>query len=164
MFSRRTTRRVVSVVPFLVVAFLLAACGGGKSGSGTGGVAASSTSTGGAGRHVTAVETEYKITLSTTSLQPGATTFVAMNKGHLSHSLEIDGPGVSDQRIAGTISPGSSKQLTVTLQKGTYEIYCPVDSHKSLGMDIHVTVGSAGAGGTQGTGSTSTNSTTTGGY
>jgi uncharacterized cupredoxin-like copper-binding protein len=87
-----------------------------------------------------------------------------MNKGHLSHSLEIDGPGVSDQRIPGTISPGSSKQLTVTLQKGTYEIYCPVDSHKSLGMLIHVTVGSGGAGGSQGTGSTSTNSTTNGGY
>jgi uncharacterized cupredoxin-like copper-binding protein len=28
----------------------------------------------------------------------------------------------------------------VTLQTGTYEIWCDVDSHKSLGMDLTITV------------------------
>jgi uncharacterized cupredoxin-like copper-binding protein len=150
-----------------MVVFALAACGGGssRSGAGTGGVAGTTAQV--SGRQVVATETEYKISLSTTHLVPGRTTFVAMNKGHVSHSLEINGPGVSHQRIAGTVSPGSSKRLTVTLQKGSYEIYCPVDGHKNLGMDLHVTVGGASTGSTGGMmhgGTTTTGgSTTTGG-
>jgi hypothetical protein len=34
--------------------------------------------------------------------------------------------------------------LTVTLQPGRYEIHCPVDGHKTMGMDTHFTVGGAG--------------------
>lgn len=121
---------------------VLAACGGGSS---SGGVAGASKTIAGAHR-VTAVETEYRIVLSQTSFSPGTYTFVAMNKGHVGHSLEIDGPGVSDQRIAGTIAPGSSKQLTVTLQKGSYEVYCPIDSHKKLGMLTDIKVGAIATG------------------
>ncbi len=56
------------------------------------------------------------------------------------HALEIDGPGVSD-KASDTVSPGSSTSLTVTLRKGSYELYCPVDGHKDLGMDTTITVG-----------------------
>ncbi|MDQ6657996.1 MAG: hypothetical protein M3Z00_07200 [Actinomycetota bacterium] len=28
----------------------------------------------------------------------------------------------------------------MTLQKGTYELYCPVGNHKQMGMDTHITV------------------------
>jgi len=126
---------------FLPVVFALAACGGGSSNSAKSNAAGAATTAGSTGRQVTAVETEYHIQLSTTSLQPGLTTFVAMNKGKVAHSLEVDGPGVSDKRVTGTVAPGSSMQLTVTLRKGSYEIYCPVDGHKGLGMDLHVTVG-----------------------
>ncbi len=59
------------------------------------------------------------------------------------HSLEIDGPGVSDQRISGVAPAGQSSTLTVTLQPGSYEIYCPVANHKAMGMDTHITVGAA---------------------
>jgi len=104
------------------------------------------------------METEYKIVLSQTTLSPGKTTFVAVNKGHTAHSLEVDGPGVSNQRIPGTIPPGSSKTLTVTLQKGSYEIFCPVDSHKQLGMVVHVTVGGTGHANTHTTTGSSTKS------
>jgi hypothetical protein len=37
--------------------------------------------------------------------------------------------------------------LTVTLQPGRYEIHCPVDGHKTMGMDTHFTVGGAGGAG-----------------
>jgi uncharacterized cupredoxin-like copper-binding protein len=30
--------------------------------------------------------------------------------------------------------------MTVTLQKGTYEVYCPVDGHKERGMQTKITV------------------------
>ena len=31
--------------------------------------------------------------------------------------------------------------LTVTLQDGTYELYCSVPGHKQAGMDTSITVG-----------------------
>jgi plastocyanin len=127
-------------LPLLLVALTLSACGSGSS-SGSGGVAGTTSSVG--GRHVVVTETEYKLQLSTMHLQPGRTTFVAVNKGHVGHSLEIDGPGVEDERIAGTIMPGSSKRISVTLRKGSYELYCPIDAHKGLGMEVHVGVGGA---------------------
>ena len=141
----------------LSAVFALAACGGGSSSSMPSGGVKGAAKTMAGGHRVTATETEYKIVLSQTTLSPGTYTFVAMNKGHIGHSLEIDGPGVSDKRIGGTIPPGSSKTLTVTLGKGTYEVYCPVDSHKKLGMDTHVMVG----GSAQGSSPASTGSSTT---
>jgi uncharacterized cupredoxin-like copper-binding protein len=38
------------------------------------------------------------------------------------------------------INSGQSAQLKVTLQKGTYDLYCSVPGHKQAGMDVKVTV------------------------
>lgn len=89
---------------------------------------------------MTATETEFHIVLSTTSFHPGIYKFVAVDKGHASHNLVITGPGVSQAKTAGLISSGGSESVTVTLQKGTYDIYCGVPGHKALGMDVHITV------------------------
>ena len=91
------------------------------------------------GTVVTANESDFKISLSSTTFTPGRYTFIAKNVGQTAHALEIDGPGVSDRKTP-TISPGASTPGTVALQKGSYEIYCPVDSHKAMGMDLHITV------------------------
>lgn len=135
-----------AVVVAVGAALVLAACGGGSSSSMPSGGVAGASKTMAGGHRVTAVESEYKIVLSQTTFSPGTYTFVAMNKGHVGHSLEIAGPGVSNRRIAGTVSPGSSKELTVTLQKGSYEVYCPIDSHKKLGMLDTIKVGGSGHG------------------
>ena len=91
------------------------------------------------GTAVTASETEYKITLSRTSFTAGTYTFVVKDTGAVSHALEIKGQGID----AGTeiLQPGQSRNLTVTLKPGTYDVFCPVDGHKGLGMNltIHVT-------------------------
>lgn len=169
MRSPRSTtwRGAATLAPLLAVVAALAACGGGggKAAPSTSGVAGTS-ATKGAGHQVTVTETDFKLQLSPSSLQPGPTTFTAMNNGHVAHSLEVDGPGVSDQRIPGTIAPGSSKTLTVTLKAGTYEIYCPVDGHKGLGMDLHVTVSGSGSSGMTGTtpAPATTGSSSGGGY
>jgi uncharacterized cupredoxin-like copper-binding protein len=97
-------------------------------------------SSGGSSQRLTATESEFKIQLSAKTLHAGPTTIIAVNKGHVAHSLEVDGPGVSDKRIAGTIAPGKSMSLHVALRKGGYEVYCPVDGHKGLGMDTHIKV------------------------
>jgi plastocyanin len=88
---------------------------------------------------VTATETEFHIALSTMTFHPGTYKFVAMDKGSASHNLVITGPGVS---LAKTdlVSPGESGSVTVTLQKGSYDVYCGVPGHKALGMDVHITV------------------------
>jgi uncharacterized cupredoxin-like copper-binding protein len=118
------------------------ACGGGGSSSGGGSNATpASTATSGAagGTAVTATETDFKIALSRSAFTPGTYTFTAQNKGQTVHALEIDGPGVAGRKSA-TISPGASTNLTVALRTGSYELFCPVDGHKDLGMDLHITV------------------------
>jgi uncharacterized cupredoxin-like copper-binding protein len=89
---------------------------------------------------VTAVETEFHIKLSKTTYTPGRYTFVAENKGHVTHSLEITGPGLSSPHTK-NLNPGQSARLTVTFKKGTYDVFCPVPGHKMLGMNVNLGVG-----------------------
>jgi uncharacterized cupredoxin-like copper-binding protein len=71
-------------------------------------------------------------------------TFQAQNSGKFPHALTVDGPGVSDQATS-KLSPGQSGSVTVTLQAGTYTVYCPVDGHRAKGMLTHITVGGGAA-------------------
>lgn len=88
--------------------------------------------------------TDFHLALSDQPLTPGTYTFAAINAGHDEHAIEIDGPGVSDLRTPGVVQPGQSASLTVTLQPGTYDIYCPVGDHRAMGMEVHFTVNNAG--------------------
>jgi uncharacterized cupredoxin-like copper-binding protein len=92
------------------------------------------------GTTVTVKETEYKLELSQSTFSPGTYTFTAENDGGTTHALEIEGPGIEEQQT-GSLAPGASGSLTVTLQSGKYELYCPVDSHKDRGMEMDITVG-----------------------
>jgi plastocyanin len=87
--------------------------------------------------------TDFHLALSQQTFAPGAYTFVAVNSGQTVHAIELNGPGVSDQHTD-DVQPGQTTRLTVTLQPGSYEMYCPVDGHKTKGMDTHFTVGGAG--------------------
>lgn len=118
------------------------------------GSASASASTSPVGTSVTVGEKEYSLTLSQTQFAPGTYTFTAQNNGTVEHALAISGPGLTQVQTP-TLSPGSSAQLTVTLQGGSYELWCPIDAHKSLGMDTHIQVGSAGGGATGSTASPS---------
>lgn len=91
------------------------------------------------GTVVTVTETDFALALSQTTFTPGTYTFVAENNGNTTHALEIEGPGIEEQET-NDLSPGDSGQLTVELQAGTYELYCPVDGHKDRGMKTEITV------------------------
>ncbi|MGC0318567.1 plastocyanin [Kitasatospora acidiphila] len=104
----------------------------------------SSPTAGGQAATVTVTEKEYSLGLSQTQVAPGTYTFVADNAGTIAHALAISGPGVSPTQTS-AISPGSKAQFTVTLQQGSYELWCPIDGHKALGMDTHIRVGAAGS-------------------
>jgi len=129
-----TKTRLLAAASLALVGAVLVAGGSGSASRTTAGTTAIAAS------KVTATESEYKIVLSQTRLKPGTYAFVAINKGKIAHSLAVNGPGVAHKRIAGTIAPGTSKTLTVTLRKGSYDVYCPVTGHKALGMDRKVTV------------------------
>jgi uncharacterized cupredoxin-like copper-binding protein len=98
-------------------------------------------------------EVEYKLTLSPKRVPAGKTTLVVVDKGKVAHSLSIAGPGLNKRLIAGTIKPGSSRSITVTLKAGTYSLWCPVPGHAGLGMKTTLAVG---PGTTSGTGGTTT--------
>jgi plastocyanin len=146
----------------VVAAVVSGGCGGsGGSKNSASSAATSGSSGGGVIKTVTIHETEYKLNPNTVSVaKPGTYAFNAVNDGTTGHALEVEGNGV-ETKIS-TIDPGKSSTLKVTLPKnGTYEMYCPVDGHKALGMKGTITVGgSGGAGG--GTSTENTNTGTTG--
>jgi plastocyanin len=90
---------------------------------------------------VTATENEFSITLSQTTFKPGAYTFTVVNQGQAPHNLAIKGPGIEPEAMSTTIQNGATTPLTVTLQPGSYELWCTVDSHKGKGMDMTIQVG-----------------------
>ena len=124
----RLARGLVAVAALVA----MAGCGGASNSS------APSTATA-SGSSVAVTESEFSITLPSNTMQVGSYTFKVTNKGQFAHNLTIDGPGVEDKATP-TLSPGSSGDVAVNLQKGTYEFYCSVDSHKDMGMDVKVQV------------------------
>ena len=92
------------------------------------------------GKVVNVVEKEFSITMPKAAMVPGTYTFQVSNQGTISHNLTVSRPGVSTTGSS-TISPGQFADLTVTLQRGSSEFWCSVDSHKDQGMDLTVKVG-----------------------
>jgi len=159
--------RAAAVV--LVGASLAVAAGcGGSSSSSSDSTSASGGASGTPVKTVEIKETEFKLDPSTISLDKAGTyTFKAVNKGSFGHALEIEGNGVEEKTH--TIDAGGSATLTVKLQPGNYEIYCPVGNHRAMGMEGKVVVaGGSGSGGMttddSGGGTTTDDSSSGGGY
>jgi uncharacterized cupredoxin-like copper-binding protein len=74
----------------------------------------------------------------------GNTTFRVVNDGQTEHALEIEGAGIEEE--TDVLGPGESAELTVELEEGEYELYCPVGNHREQGMEGTLTVGSGTAG------------------
>jgi uncharacterized cupredoxin-like copper-binding protein len=91
-----------------------------------------------AGTVIDVDERDFTIELSTTEFAPGTYTFVATNNGQTTHALKIDGQGLEEETE--DIAPGDSASLSVTLEAGEYELYCPVGNHKDMGMELDITV------------------------
>jgi len=85
---------------------------------------------------------EWKVELSQQNIAEGPVTFVVTNSGQIPHAIEVEGQGI--EKEIETIQPGATGTLTLTLKRGRYEVYCPVGegSHKKLGMEARLTVGS----------------------
>ncbi len=94
---------------------------------------------------VSARLSEWTIQLSETTVPAGPVTFTVTNSGSIPHAFEVEGQGT--ERETPLIQPAATATLALTLEPGTYEVYCPVgeNSHKKLGMETHLMVVSPGS-------------------
>ncbi|MGH2822480.1 MAG: plastocyanin/azurin family copper-binding protein, partial [Thermoleophilaceae bacterium] len=65
------------------------------------------------------------------SAKPGKVTIDLTNESQVPHAVEVEGNGVEEETE--TITTSSAK-LSVDLEAGEYEFYCPVGNHKQAGM------------------------------
>lgn len=82
--------------------------------------------------------TEYEIRMPEAT-PAGPHRFRIANAGKTNHNFAIEGPGVT-QKMANDLTRGDSGEIVVTLQPGSYTIYCPVDGHRGKGMQRTLTV------------------------
>jgi uncharacterized cupredoxin-like copper-binding protein len=62
-----------------------------------------------------------------------------VNDGAMVHALDVERDG-EDVAESDSIDPGGSTTLEVTLEPGTYVLYCPIGGHRAAGMEITVQV------------------------
>jgi len=137
MTRTRHLRPVLVVLVAAAIAVGAAACGGGSSG---GSSQAGGSGGAGGGTPVDVTLKDFSIAVAGGStLAPGTYTFHVTNQGPSAHNLTINGPGVAN--AATPTFPSGTKDLTVTLKSGSYELFCSVPGHKQAGMDTHITVG-----------------------
>jgi len=124
-----TWRRTFAAVAATLLAFALSACGGSEPVP-EGSPPADAT-------HVTVSAKEYAYDVSSKTLEAGVVVFDLTNDGAMEHDLVLEGgPGGGTQ----IIGPGETDSFFVTLEPGTYTLYCSVGNHRAQGMEFTITV------------------------
>jgi plastocyanin len=135
-----TPRRLARGAAALAIAAgFLTACGGDSGDGAAASPPASESADGGAAESITATEADFTISLDDDSLSPGTYEITVDNEGKATHDLVVEKDGAD---VAGTdkIQPGESATLTVDLESGDYVFYCSIGTHRSMGMEIDVSV------------------------
>jgi plastocyanin len=116
-------RRAASLA---ALALAVAGCGSDEGGDGE-------ATSGTAQKTIVISETDYALDPGSVSLEePGTYAFDVVNEGEVAHALEIEGEGIEEETE--TLEPGERATLTVALEAGEYELYCPVGDHADRGM------------------------------
>jgi uncharacterized cupredoxin-like copper-binding protein len=71
---------------------------------------------------------EFRFTLSSSTVKAGKVTFKVTNKGKIPHDFSIGG------KTTALLKAGKSATLTVTLKKGSAAYKCSVPGHAAAGM------------------------------
>lgn len=80
---------------------------------------------------------EFGYRLSSTDIPAGAVSFELSNDGTMAHDLVLEGgPGGGTD----VINAGETATLNVTLEAGTYTLFCSVGNHRAQGMEVEITV------------------------
>ena len=142
-------RRPLHLVILVLAVLLSAGCGSDDNGETSGDTAAAG------GESVALTATEYKFDPADVTVDAaGKVTFTVSNDGQQTHALEVEGNGVEEE--TDSIAAGESGTLTVDLEPGEYEFYCPIDGHREQGMEGKIVVGGSSSGAGTTTGGTDT--------
>jgi plastocyanin len=142
---RRNPATALPVIALAGLALVAAGCGSSndnKSSSSSGGSSAPAkkkAAPSGGGATLSETATDFKFSQPSATAKAGTVTVALANNGQAPHAIEIEKTPAGDKKSA-VIQPGSSTKLTVKLPAGKYEFYCPVDSHKQMGMTGELTV------------------------
>jgi plastocyanin len=82
--------------------------------------------------HIDARSQGLKFTKKTVRLRHGRITFLMKNRQSLPHAIAVEGHGID--KDGKPVTKGGTSRVTVTLKKGRYVFYCPVDGHRAAGM------------------------------
>jgi uncharacterized cupredoxin-like copper-binding protein len=143
----KSRRRLATVLVLGAAALSLAAAGCGDDDDETTAVTPTTTETGatgptgaaGGGETVDISETEFALDPDSVDVKAGSVTFNVTNDGEIVHNLEVEGNGV-EETLPEDLAAGDSGELTVDLEPGSYEMYCPVGNHADQGMTGEITV------------------------
>ncbi len=94
----------------------------------------------GAPGSVTIHLSEYKLDPPALSLAAGTYDVTGVNRGTISHALELSGNGTDLHTKDFAYPPGHAEGFQVTLTPGTYQFFCPIDGHRGLGMQATLVV------------------------
>jgi plastocyanin len=142
-------QRITWVLALLLAAgvLLAAGCGDDDDDGGGGGAASTpeatedSSSAGGGGGEALTLTADPGGAISwepgELSAPAGSVTIKLVNDSSTPHAVEVEGNGVEEESETVT---GGETELTVDLEAGEYEFYCPVGNHRSQGMEGTLTV------------------------
>jgi plastocyanin len=122
-----------AVIAALALAMAVVACGDDDDDDGE------ETAATGGEQTVAVSETDFAIDPANPTVEAGTVTFEVTNDGQAPHNLEVEGSGV-EEVLPADLAAGESGELTVDLEPGTYEWYCPVGNHAAMGMEGELTV------------------------
>lgn len=134
----RSRTRLLAIAASASLTLLLAACMAEASPSPEAGGGTTATDAGaGEGQAVEVSLVDFEIDMPE-SIPAGHVTFSISNDGGTTHGFEVEGNGIEEE--VEEISAGDSATLEVDLEPGTYEVYCPVDDHRGMGMELELEV------------------------
>ncbi len=136
--------RAAPYLALLVVA-ILTGCGGGDGEGGAGTSEAGAAPSG----SLSVAASEFAFAPAELTAEAGEVTIELANDGAAPHAIAIAGNGVDE--TSETVDGGATTSLTVELEDGTYEIWCPVGDHRDRGMVGTLTVGAGGGASNGGT-------------
>ncbi len=111
----------------LVATAGLAACGGDDSGS--------TAPTNVEGADVTVVARDIEYTEAVYGASAGEITIALQNKGAIAHDIHIEGV---EEDFAILAAPGDTETGTITLEPGTYTLYCSIPGHDAMKAKLEV--------------------------
>ena len=82
--------------------------------------------------HIDAKAQGLKFNKKTVRLRHGRVTFLMKNPSSFPHAIAVEGHGLD--KDGKSVQKGGTSRVTVTLKKGRYVFYCPVDGHRKAGM------------------------------